>query len=164
MARLAKLRGRERPSFVLVGIIALVIAMGGGAAYAYFTTGGHGSGVAAVGTAQTVHVMTAAGTPSSSLQPGRSADLTLTLNNPNSYTVTISSISQNGSVTVVHPSGTCNTTGVSIPTQTGLSVAVNPGSSVTVHISNGASMTASSDSGCQGAAFQVPVLITVQEG
>jgi hypothetical protein len=96
--------------------------------------------------------------------PGTSADLTLTLDNPNSYSVTIVSITQNGSVTAVGGSGTCSNTGVSVPAQSALNIPVASGAGVVVHIPNSVSMSATSDSGCQGASFHIPVTITVEKG
>jgi hypothetical protein len=151
---------------LLVGaIVALAVGIGSGSAYAFFTASGSGSGAASVGTAQAVTVVVASGTPSSTLAPGGSADLVVELDNPNSYSVTITGISENGTtVTPVGGSGGCTTAnnGVSVPTQTGLSIAVAAGNNVVVHIPNGAAMSTSSATGCQGASFQIPVNVTVQ--
>ncbi len=98
------------------------------------------------------------------------------MNNPNSYAVTITGISQNGPVAVVggtgctsdsgsEPSLILGNSGVSVPTQSGLVGYSLPALSTSnVDITNGASMTMSSNSGCQGASFQIPVTITVHEG
>jgi hypothetical protein len=53
-----------------------------------------------------------------------------------------------------------DTTGVSVPTQT-VSLVVASGSQIVVHDPGGASMTAASASGCQGASFHIPVTVTV---
>jgi hypothetical protein len=108
-----------------------------------------------------VTLVGATGTVSSKLIPGATADLSLQLNNPNGYAVTVTGISQNGTVTVVGGSG-CTTSGVSVPTKAGLSVTVASGNNAVAHIPNGASMDISSDSGCQGASFHIPVTLTVQ--
>jgi hypothetical protein len=153
----------RRRGLVIGATIAVVVGLGAGSVFAYFTAVGSGSGVASTGTAQDVTVIAATGgAPSSSLYPGKTgADLVVELNNPNSYAVTIVGITQNGAAVPVGASGTCTTTGVTVPTQSGLSVSVASGTNVVVHISNGASMSSSSDSGCQGAAFQIPVTLTV---
>jgi len=139
-----------------------------GAGWAYWTASGTGSAVATIGAPAGVTVQAvASGAPSTSLIPGGTADLLVQLNNPNSYPVTIVGVQQNGSVTPVNASGpgtSCSSsnTGVSVASQTtGLNVAVVAGVSV-VHIPNGASMSTSSASGCQGASFQIPVTVTVQ--
>lgn len=152
---------RRLTLLVLGGVVALVVGLG--AAYGYFTSAGTGTGPASTGAPLAVTVVAASGTVSSKLIPGGSGDLLVGLNNPNSYSVTIVGISQNGSVTVVGGSGTCTTTGASVSTQTGLSVTVASGTNVVVHVPNGATMSTSSDSGCQGASFQVPVSLTVRQ-
>jgi hypothetical protein len=152
----------RRAPFVAGLVVALVGGLGAGTAYGFFSGSGSGSNVATIGSAGSVTVEAATGTPSSDLFPGGTADLTLTLDNPNSYPVTITGISQNGTVTASGGVGTCSTTGVLAPTQTGLAITVAKDSVVVVNIPDGASMDADSDSGCQGASFEVPVTITVQ--
>ena len=169
----------KRRFLLVAAMVALVAAgLGAGGAYAYFTSSGSGSGAVSVGTVSAVTVLAATGTPTSDLYPGDTgADLTLTLTNPNSYSLTIVGIAQDGLVTVVGGSGctsdtgtwpspvTLGNSGVTVPTQTGLNVPVplGPGN-VIVHVPGGASMTTSSNGGCQGASFQIPVTITVQKG
>lgn len=143
--------------------VALTGALAGGV-YAYWKTSGSGSGSASVGTAQSVTVQAvASGTPASALQPGGSAELLVQLSNPNSYTVMLVGIAENGTtVTPVGGSGcTSANAGVSVPTQTGLTIPVAAGTNV-VHIPSGAAMSSGSASGCQGASFQIPVTVTVQ--
>ncbi len=154
-----------RMPLVLGAVIALVLGLGAGTAYAYFTSTGHGSGAASAGTASPVTVVQASGTVNSKLYPGASADLLVELNNPNSYSVNIVGVTA-GTGTVTGTSGvsTCTNTEVTVPTQTGLSIAVAPGNGILVHIPNGVAMGTTPDSGCQGATFQVPVTITVQKG
>ena len=174
--------GTERPQrrrplvLVLAGTFALVVGLSGGVADAFWTSTGSGTGSGATGTALQVTLVAATtGTSLSKLIPGGTADLRVQLNNPNSFSVSIVGISQNGPVTVVGGSGctsdsgtwpslTLGNSGVSVPTQTGLSVTVASGpiTNVLVHVANGASMNASSASGCQGATFQIPVTVTVQ--
>jgi hypothetical protein len=162
--------------FGAAAALAIGLGAGAGSAYAYFTSAGSGTSAASVGTTQQVTLVAAtSGSALSTLIPGGTADLRVQLNNPNSFSVTIVGISQNGPVTVVGgtgctsdsgtwPSLTLGNSGVSVPTQTGLSitVAAGPITNVVVHVANGASMNTSSASGCQGATFQIPVTITVQ--
>jgi len=142
----------------------LTLGLGGGAAFGYFTSSGSGSGAASVGTASPVTVLEATGTVTNKLYPGTTGDLLLTLDNPNTYPVTIYSVSGNGTVTGSGGIGMCANTGVSVAAQSGLNVAVGSGSSVNVLIPGAAQMSSSSDSGCQGATFQVPLTITVHKG
>ena len=161
-----------RKPLIFGAVVALVVGVGAGSAFAYFTSLGSGSGTASVGTTPlSVTVEQATGTVTNLLYPGdASGDLRVTLDNPNSYPVTIVGITGNGSASVSSAGiGTCNTTGVTVNTQSGLSIPVAsdsnpPNNPVSVVIPNGVSMNASSDSGCQGATFSVPVTVTVQKG
>jgi hypothetical protein len=163
---------------VLVGaVMSAAMGLAGGSAWAFITGGsGSGSGTTSVGTIQQVTVVAASGSPTSTLFPGGSADLRLTIDNPNSYSLEIVGVAQNGPVTVVGGSGctsdtgtwpgiTAGNSGVSVPTATGISgVTFGPGNGVNADIPGGAAMAISSASGCQGASFEVPVKITVQKG
>ena len=141
----------RRRAVALVGSVAILMGVAAGSAWAYWSTSGSGSGSAK------------AGSPSTGLVPGGSADLVLTLDNPNGSAVTIVGVAQKGTANVVGGSGcTAANAGVSVRSQTRLSVPVAPGTGVTVHVPNGVSMSGSSDGGCQGASFHVPVTVTVQ--
>jgi hypothetical protein len=154
---------RRAPRFVsyaVAGIAAVAVGLGSGAAYAFWSSSGTGTGSASVGTPAPVTVVTASGTVSSLLVPGGSADLLVALDNPNSFPVTITSITQ--TTPVVGPGGACVTTGVSIGSSAVLPVTVPSGNGVVVTVTNGASMALSSDSGCQGASFSIPISVTVR--
>jgi hypothetical protein len=155
----------KRRILVFASITVFAVAgLSAGAAFAYFSSAGNGHASATVGSAQTVTVQAvASGSPSSTLVPGGSADLVIQVQNSNSVAVNIASIAQNGAGTVVGGSGcTTSNDGVTVPTQSGLSISVAPGTQV-LHVSNGASMASTSASGCQGATFEIPVTLTVQE-
>jgi hypothetical protein len=150
---------------VLLGaIVALVVGLGAGTAYGYFASAGHGSGAASTGTVQNVTVMEASGTVTSPLYPGNTAgDLLLKIVNPNSYSLTLTSITLNSPATPDSGHSSCTTTGVSLNADTGLTITV-PTGTTTLDVPNAVSMSSSSSSGCQGATFQLPVTITVQKG
>lgn len=153
-----------RMPLVLGAVIALVLGLSGGAAYAYFTSSGSGSGVATTGTVQSVTVLGATGTVSAPLYPGDSSgDLLLKITNPNSFTLTLTTITLNSAATPDSGHSSCTTTGVSLNNETGLSISVPTGTN-TLDITSSVSMSAASSSGCQGATFQLPVTITVQKG
>ena len=155
----------KRWTRVVIGAVtAVTVGLAGGAAYAYFTSSGSGSGAASVGTPSPVTILQATGSVTNKLYPGATGDLLLTLDNPNSYSVTITSVSGNGTATGSGGIGICTNTGVSVSAESGLNVTVGSGSSVNVVIPGAAQMSSSSDSGCQGATFQVPVTITVHKG
>jgi hypothetical protein len=153
-----------RRSRLLVALAVVVLLGLGGAAFAYFQATGHGSGAATDGSLQAVTVQAvASGSPSSTLVPGGTADLIVQVQNPNTVTVRITSIAQNGSATPVGGIGcTSSNDGVSVPSETGLSISLAPGTQV-VHFAGAASMSLSSASGCQGASFDIPVTLTVQQ-
>lgn len=154
-----------RRTILLIGAMAaLVIGLSGGAAFAYFTSSGSGIGVTSIGSPSAVTVEAATGTVSNQLQPGGSGDLLMTIDNPNSYSLKLISVSQNGSV-ASSGGNSCTgaTSGVTVPTHSGLAISIPSGTN-TIVVRNGVSMSSSSASGCQGASFQVPVLITVERG
>ncbi len=151
--------------FRLLVALGVVVLLGfGGAALAVFTSTGQGSGAVADGTATTVTVQAvASGSPTSTLVPGGPADLIVQVQNPGSQTVRITGISQNGAATPVGGGGcTSSNDGVTVPSETGLSITVAPGTQV-LHVAAAASMSLSSASGCQGLSFDIPVTLTVQQ-
>jgi hypothetical protein len=75
---------------VVIVAAAGIIAATGGAAYAYWTSGGSGSATATAGTTSAV---TITGTTAASIYPGGSFTVTLKANNPNSSTVKIGTVS-----------------------------------------------------------------------
>ena len=156
------MKRRFAPVVILVAVALAGLISGG--AFAYFTSSGTGTGSVTTGSNQAVTVeAVVSASPSSTLIPGGTADLVVQLDNANSFAVTIVSMAQNGSVTPVGGSGcTGANDGVTVPTQTGISISVAPGDQV-LHMSGAASMSASSASGCQGASFDIPVTLTVHQ-
>jgi hypothetical protein len=151
--------------FVFGGAIALIVGLGAGTSYAFWTSNGSGKGHGATGTLQPVTVVAFVGgdAPNSQLSPGGpSADVILRINNQNSISVTLVSVTGNGTITVDGGHTACTTTGVSFANQTGLNVTVPAGSSL-FHLSGAASMSSTSSTGCQGATFMIPVTITVHK-
>jgi hypothetical protein len=147
---------------------AVLIAGTGGffgihAASAYWTASGAGTGSATTGT-MAVSVSATTGTPGTPLLPGGTGDVSLKVNNPNGFAVTLTAVTGNGSITAAGGAGSCTTTGVTFSAQTGLSQNI-PGNStdVDVDLPGAASMNATSQTGCQGATFTIPVTIAVQK-
>jgi hypothetical protein len=160
-------RSRRRLGLVLMvgAAVALLIGITGGAASAYWSSIGSGSGPASTGTLQPVTVTAFVGgdAPSSTLIPGGSADVVLRVNNPNAYTVTLVSASGNGSITPDASHAACTTTGVTFSNQSGLSSPIAASGTTLVDLPGAASMGITSSNGCQGATFSIPVSITVQK-
>jgi hypothetical protein len=151
--------GHRRLLAVLIPAGCLVAGLGSGAAYAYFTAPGTGSGTASIGTLQNVTVETATGTVVNKLIPGGTGDVTLTVSNTNNFPVSVVRVDPNGTPT----SPACGTTGVTFAAQDSLDDTIAANGSTTITLANAASMDASSDASCQGATFSIPVTITVQK-
>jgi hypothetical protein len=144
--------------------IVLAIGVASGTAYAFVGSSGGGSGGARVGSTHSVVVTAATGTVTNQLSPGGSGDLVLTLDDPNPGSLTLVALQQHGSVTVVGGQDcTAANAGVSAPSLTGLSLGIGSGTH-SVTVPHGALMSTASASGCQGASFQIPVLVTVDKG
>lgn len=158
-------RTLSRRAMTIISVAgALAVGLGAGSAYAFFSGSGTGSGATVAGTVSAVTVEQATGTVSNQLQPGGTGDLLITVDNPNARALTLTSVTQNGSVTSVGGSScTGATSGVSIPSSSGLSITI-PSGTHTITVPGGVQMSSSSASGCQGASFHVPVLVTAQEG
>lgn len=145
----------------LTAVVAFAVVAGvSGSAYGFWRAPGSGSGVAAVGTMSkvTIEATTATDAGSSKLYPGGTANVVLKVNNPNTFAVHVVSIALTGTITA--NSGTCSTTGVTYTAPTSVPD-IAPGAS-TVTLSNAASMSTSSDAGCQGATFDFQVTLTVK--
>ena len=154
----------RRRLWLLVGAVAaLVVGLGGGAAYAYFASSGSGGGTATSNTLQSVTIASA-GTVSSPLLPGGpAANVTFTVANPNRYPLTLVSVHGSGSVKAdaAHPD--CTTTGVSFTDQSPDITIPASQSAYPVDLTGAVSMSAASSDGCQGAAFSIPISITVHK-
>ena len=153
--------------------LALVCGLFTTPALAYFTSGGTGAGTAAAGTLQSLIILPATtGTSKAPLQPGTSGDLILQVTNPNPYAVTLVRVSQGGPVNVQGGAGctsdpgwptTLGNSGVSIPTATTLNHSLPGGSTQVLHLPRAAAMNTTSAASCQGASFNIPVTVEVQQ-
>jgi hypothetical protein len=172
MRRILTLRGdglRHLAMFVVAPVAVVTIAGISGMAYAYWTSTGSGSAVASAGTMETVTIEALAGgdTPSGRLYPGGPAgDVVIKVHNPNPFSVSVVSVTGNGTITGVGGTGTCSTTGVTFDLADVASITPSPtlaaSSSTLLHLPAAASMSLASDDGCQGATFEIPVTLTVQ--
>jgi len=149
---------------------ALLLAgsLGAGIAVAAWTQTGSGPGDAKAISA--VNSVISNGTVTADLYPGKTGGvLSLVVTNPNPYAVTFTSIAASGAITNDHSASTpaCTTTGVSLVTGSFASFTVAAkagmgGSNPAAATSSQAivSMDNTSDTGCQGATFTVPVTLT----
>ncbi|OYV61557.1 MAG: hypothetical protein B7Z69_00390 [Actinobacteria bacterium 21-73-9] len=146
------------------GVVGVVCGLSG-AAVAYYSARASSSTVVNVGSAKAVSVVAATGTPSTPLYPGGVGDVTLTVDNPNSFSVRIIALgpSPAASVTAKGGVGPCSVTGVTVSSLTGLDVVVPPGDGDVIDVPGAVTMGPDSQSGCQGATFSVPVSLTVEK-
>lgn len=121
--------------------------MGGGVAFAAWTTTGIGTGSAVAGSAQSLVVTT---TQATGLVPNGTVNVPFTVRNPNSYQVTLNTVSL-GDVTVDSGHGGClvsSVTGATLPdTDVIPGGATSPSRNFVVAMSNAA------NDACQGATF-----------
>jgi P pilus assembly chaperone PapD len=152
---------RKKTLLATAAAVLVLISVGSGTAFAYFTATGSGAAAASTGTMLTVTVAATTGTPSTMLYPGGNGDVALQVTNPNSFAVTLVSVTGSGTIT---GSGGCSPgSTVTFTTQTGLSVPIAASSTTQVHLANAAAMTTAAPSACQGATFTIPVTIVVQK-
>jgi len=155
---LRRILRRLVPATLLV-ILAVPI---GGVTYAYWRGSGAGSGSATTGT--TTAVTLSPGTPSASLYPGGTANVVLTISNPNVSLVQIGSLtldttrgqgSSGFSVDAGHSA--CLAPALTFTSQTngGLGWTVAASGNLQVTLSGTLSMGLNSASNCQGATFTV---------
>jgi hypothetical protein len=146
---------------VITGVIGGgMLSLAGGAAYGLWQAVGAGVASSASGTAQNV---TAGATITGTLSPGGSSrDLVVSITNPNAQAITVTAVVLNGAVTAAGGIGTCATTGVGVALPPSINLAV-PATSTRTYTATGAvTMSTTSESGCQGAAFTVPLTVTAR--
>lgn len=152
----------SRSAIVALAVAIASVAMSG-VAYAYWKTSGSGSGSASAGT-MTIQVQALLGGDdnASTLIPGGTADVVLRVDNPNAFTVHVSSISA-GTVTTTQIG--CTTPGVTFSAPqsfTDAQFTLTSGSHL-LDLGAAAAMSNLSSNGCQGATFSIPVTVTVQK-
>lgn len=156
--------GAPRMVRILAVTIAAVALSGAGIVYAAWTSNGTGTATAQSGTSQT---LSATALTSGLLYPnGPAVSAQITITNPNRYPVRVTAIQRDTAnpVVVTGGTGSCVTHGVSFATQSGTwDVPAGNGvtsGTATFTLASALSMDATSDNGCQNAAFTVPLLLT----
>lgn len=119
-----------------------------------------GNGYSKAVTASSLTFTDVSGSAAAQLYPGGSGDLILRVTNPNSFAVTITAVSGNGTIVSDKGAGCNAATGVTFTNTTGLTQAVGAGASVTFTLTGKTAMSNASDNACQGAIFTVPVTLT----
>ncbi len=149
----------RRRGVLLTALLTLLVLATIGAASAFWTAGGSGSGAGDTGTAQPVTL--SPGTVSGYIYPGGQASVYVSAANPNSYTVHVTQLSLDtsqgtGGFSVDGGHSGCTLDTLSFTTQTNsgagwdFAAGANP-----ITLTNALSMTAGAANACQGATFTV---------
>jgi hypothetical protein len=165
-----------RRAVAIAGANALVLA--GGTAYAAWSVSGSGTGGAVSGSASSLQ-LTAATTGSNALFPGQTADVVITITNPNPFVVDVSQLTLPAATSVAtaytdaaltSAKTACNTGGTGVSWSyttknlTGVVVDKKTGGTdgvLTLTLSGAATMSSDSDNNCQSAFFKMPNVSTV---
>lgn len=146
---------------LVVGGVIVAAGVGTTLVGASWLADGQGEGFAEAGIAQAL--TTSQSSPSSVLYPEGTAGLALTIDNPNPYPVTVTSVTNNGTIT--SGVGGCDPDhGVSFADQSGLDLQVPASGSASFELADAVAMAESSPSECQGATFTIPVALTGASG
>jgi len=144
----------------LLAVPAVLIAVG--IAIGAWNATGSGTGYAKAGTSSSLTLGDASASTVADLYPGATGNVKITVTNPNSFPVSITSVSQTASTSITSDKGsTCNaSTGVTFTTQSGLSLALAANTTSTFTLSGAVAMSNASANACQGAVFSIPVDVT----
>ncbi|BCJ44223.1 hypothetical protein GCM10010168_10360 [Actinoplanes ianthinogenes] len=142
---------------VVVGAV-LAVTTGAGAAYAAWSATGTGTAAAKATTAQAL--TTESVTVDGDLFPGADGDAKLTIHNPNSYPVKVTTVT--GSTVTVDSghAASCAASNITFANQTGLALTLAKGESKTFTLAKSVHMIADAEDGCQGATFTVAVSLS----
>ena len=156
-------RGIRRGSQVLLAVIVfLSIGVDGGAAYAYFTTNGHGPGSASAGSPLSIAVTATTGSPD--LFPGGTGATYFTLTNNNSFGATFNTVAT-GATVVSQNTAACPSNNVSIdqPLPYVFSPPMTVSGSATSaveSIHNLVRLASTAPTGCQGVKFTLTLTLS----
>lgn len=142
------MRKISKKAIVVLGVTGAVIA--GGVAYAAWTSSGSGSG--AVHSSTAVNSTVSPADSGTALYPGGTTTFTVTVNNPNSYPVTVDSISAGGSALV---NTSCAAGSVYSDALTPGGTPIPGGGSAAYTLT--AHMIANADDACQAQTFSLPL-------
>ena len=148
----------------IVTSLFLGVVLASTVALASWLATGTGKGYAKATSAQALTTSVAT-LGSSSLYPGGSADVYITVTNPNPYPVTVTGVTGTTAIVTTDNNATCDgATGVTFTNQSGLTFAVPANSNASTTFAGAAHMSNSSDDACQGETFAIPVSITGHSG
>jgi hypothetical protein len=151
---------------LVTAVVLVALGFGAEMAYAYITSPGSGSGVAATQSLGAVTIDAAVATPTTALLPGASGDATFEIDNSNATALTLTTVTETGPISVSNAPGcSAGNDGVSFTNQSALTVTVPAhASGFVIDLPASVSLSADSASACQGATFSIPINATVQLG
>ena len=150
-------RAKRRWSFLALLVLGAIVA---GAAVGAWNVTGSGSGYAKAGAATGLTLNDASGATVADLYPGVTGSVKLSVTNPNSFPVRVTSVTGTGAITS-DKGAACNaSTGVTFTNQTGLTLDLAAGATSVFTLAGAAAMSNSSDNSCQGAIFTIPVSVS----
>ena len=140
---------------VLLLCALMMVGFGTGSAYAFFTSSTAGVGSGSTAALQSVSVVgfqdgDAVTTP---LQPGTTGDVILRIYNPNSFNVSLVSVSPGA---ISDGNSGCDASNITFNTPTNLPMTVVPGTAL-YHLTGAATLSANAPNACQSAAFNIPL-------
>jgi hypothetical protein len=150
---------RPKKKLALIAVVAAAcIAVG--IAWAAWTVGGTGSGYAKAGSASSLTLGDATASTTADLYPGATGAVKVSISNPNSFPVRVTSVTGNGTITS-DKGAACNaSTGVSFSAQSSLTLDLAAGATSTFTLGGAVTMNNTSDNSCQGAVFSIPVAVS----
>jgi len=150
-------RFKRRWSFLALLLLGAIVA---GVAVGAWNVTGTGSGYAKAGSATGLTLNDASGATVADLYPGVTGSVKLSVTNPNSFPVRVTTVTGTGAITS-DKGAACNaSTGVTFTNQTGLTLDLAAGATSVFTLSGAAAMSNSSDNACQGAIFTIPVSVS----
>ena len=150
-------RFKRRWSFLALLLLGAIVA---GVAVGAWNVTGTGSGYAKAGSATGLTLNDASGATVADLYPGVTGSVKLSVTNPNSFPVRVTTVTGTGAITS-DKGAACNAaTGVTFTNQTGLTLDLAAGATSVFTLSGAAAMSNSSDNACQGAIFTIPVSVS----
>jgi hypothetical protein len=148
------------PKKIVVLVVAALAVTAAGIGIAAWSTSGSGNAAAKAASASSLVLSDASTYATANLYPGATGSAVLRVQNPNSFPVTITTVTRTGSITSDKGAACDAATGVSFTDQSGLTVSVAASTTATVTLSSAVQMSNSSDNSCQGAVFTIPVTVT----
>jgi hypothetical protein len=147
----------------IIASLFLGILLAGSVAFAWWTAGGTGNGYAKAATASPLTTVDVSASTTADLYPGGTGTLKIQIHNPNTYAVTVQSITATGVGTSGNAACDAANTVSMVAPLTGLSISVPAGGNSTVQTFNNAvamNFGTTADNSCQGLTFSIPVSLT----